>query len=371
MQPYPSFPPNYGAPPPSMPRPPMPGGGGASGSGGPLEVVEYAARVAFFAFVPFGVVLLSMLVPMGVAIVNMLLAIGAFFLGELLIGAADTSPILKRILRRQLAFEAYYRAQPPRPFLYYVFYPILMPYWLFVPEARREFLLFKGYTLVTLFAVSTQGAYRYFFVYQPDLSFRQFIMVFAITLVIETLAVMSLLMPMTTTVVALHRKGQHWRLVALLAVGVISAGVATTALAIRHRAFPSLETRQRVVMRSSANKPQSKAALKQALDRAWQVRHADPKRDGWERETDGTISGAPLDQARDMLEHFYHEDEAGAFELWTTSRREKVQMMVIFAEGRRKGNPVWLAMKGDGTVVDKITDVPRTARKTMRSAGDF
>ena len=76
---------------------------------GALEVLEYALRVAFFAFVPFGVVLLAMLVPMGAAIVNMILALGAFFFGEVLVGAAERRPWLRRVLRRQLAFEAFYR----------------------------------------------------------------------------------------------------------------------------------------------------------------------------------------------------------------------------------------------------------------------
>ena len=106
--------------------------------------LEYAARVAFFAAAPFGVVLLAMLVPMGAAIANMLLALAAFFLSEMLLGMAERRPWLKRVLRRQLAFEAYYRTRPPRAFLYYVFYPFLFPYWLTQPEARREFVLFKG-----------------------------------------------------------------------------------------------------------------------------------------------------------------------------------------------------------------------------------
>ena len=126
----------------------------------PLEAFEYALRIAFFLFVPFGVVLLAMLVPMGAAIVQMILALTAFFLGEVLVGAAEKRRWLKRVLRRQLAFEAYYREHSPRPFLYYMFYPVLFPYWLWVKEARREFWLFKGYTIVTLALVSATGIYR-------------------------------------------------------------------------------------------------------------------------------------------------------------------------------------------------------------------
>ncbi|MBX3233645.1 MAG: hypothetical protein KIT84_21100 [Labilithrix sp.] len=333
-----------------------------------LEIGEYVLRLAFFAFVPFGVVLLAMLVPMGAAIANMVLALGAFFFGEVLIEKADKKPWMRRVLRRQLAFEAYYREHPPRPFLYYVFSPILLPYWLVVRSARRELWLFKGYTVVTAVVISVQGVYRYFFVYQPQLDFTKFIAAFGISIVVETLAVMMLIMPMTTSVVALHRKKQHWRLVYLLAVGFISAGMAATYMWTRHRTFPSLETRSRIVARSTVDPATSRVVLRRALERAWAVRKTEG-RDVWERETDGTITGAPLEQARESLIGFYRPDEAEAFELWTTARKDRPGIMVVFAEGRKKRSPVWLAMKYDGTVIERLPEIPRAARVAMRSAG--
>ena len=119
------------------------------------------------------------------------------------------------------------------------------------------------------------------------------------------------------------------------------------------------------------DRPRSKAALKQALEVAWKVRRA-KDHDAWERETDGTVLGAPLDQARAVLvAQFYRSDEAGAFELWTTARKEKPALMIVFAEGRKKGHAVWLGMRSDGTVVDKIADVPKGGRTAMRSAGEL
>ncbi|MFO0739400.1 MAG: hypothetical protein U0270_26115 [Labilithrix sp.] len=336
----------------------------------PLEVLEYVLRLAFFAFVPFMVVLLAMLVPMGAAIANMVLALGAFFFGEVLVGAAERRPWLKRVLRRQLAFEAYYRENPPRPFLYYVFYPFLMPYWLAVAPARREFLLFKGYTLVTLIVVSISGVYRYFYVYQPQIGLRRFLVSFSIGLVIETLAVMMLIMPMTTSVVALHRKRQPRRLMALLSVGLLSAAIAAGVMIHRHRSFPSLETRQRINDRAAIEPVTSRIVLQRALQRAWEVRKKG-SRDQWERETDGTVQGVPLEEARANLLSFYRPDEASAFELWTTARKERPGLMIIFAEGRKKGRPVWLGMRWDGTIIDKAVDVPKTARVAMRTAGEL
>ncbi len=246
----------------------------------------------------------------------------------------------------------------------------MMPYWLINGPARREFLLFKGYTLLTFGVLLVLGVYRYHWVYQPDLGFKQFVGAFGIGLVVETFAVMTLIMPMTTSVVALHKKGQRKRLTALLAVGLVSAGIAAGILAVRHRTFPSLETRQRIIDRSAIAPVTTRITLQKAVANAWAIRKAKVK-DQWERETDGTVLGAPLDDAHSVLRDFYRADEASAFELWTTSRREKQQLMIIFAEGRKKGQPVWLGMRPDGTVVDKLVDVPRSARIAMRTAGEL
>ena len=55
--------------------------------------------------------------------------------------------IEKSSAREALAFESYYREQRPRRFAYYVAYPLLFPYWLYDREARREFWMFRGYTV--------------------------------------------------------------------------------------------------------------------------------------------------------------------------------------------------------------------------------
>lgn len=330
-------------------------------------VAEYVLRLIFFAAVPFAVVVLASLVPMTGALVNIVLALGAFFFGELLQEHAQKRGWIGRVLRRQLAFEAYYRTQPPKPFLYYVFYPFLFPYWLVVREARREAWLFKGYTIVTFVIVATTGSVRYFTVYRPELGPKQFLVTFGIGLVVESLAVLMLLMPMTTSVVALHQKKEHKRLVALLAVGLVSGAVALGILAHRHRSFPSLETRERVAQRTLAVPNQAKKAQVDALKAAWRAR----KEKRWGREDDGTLSGPALDDARTALTKFYREDEASAFELWTTARKDKAPMMILFAEGPRRGRPVFLGMQPDGTLVEKPRDIPKAARAVMRTAGDL
>ncbi len=331
------------------------------------EAAEYALRLVFFAAVPFGIVILASLVPMTAAIVNIVLALSAFFFGEMLREHAQRRGWLGKVLRRQLAFEEYYRERPPKPFAYYVFYPLLFPYWLVVREARREFWLFKGYTIVTFVIAVVAGAYRYVAVYQPEIGFRVFLMSFGIGLAIEALAVITFLMPIATTVVALHQKAQHGRLVVLLVVGLVSAAGAVTVMAMRHRTYPSLETRQRVSKRTFARLKQAEATGDDALRAAWKARRVS----GYERESDGTMDGAPLVVARAHLEPFYRPDEAAAFELWTTAKGDKSPMMVLYAEGPRKGKPVFRAMRGDGTVVTRAKELPKAALKVMRTVGDL
>ncbi|MDB4946150.1 MAG: hypothetical protein JWP97_5684 [Labilithrix sp.] len=331
------------------------------------DIVEYLFRVAFFAAAPFGIVVLASLVPMTAAIANIVLALLAFFFGEVLRKHAERRGWLGRILRRQLAFEAYYRERAPQPFIYYVFYPLLFPYWLTVREARRELWLFKGYTFLTFGVALVSGVHRYLVDYQPDIGFRTFVVSFAIGLGIEALAVIMFLMPITTTVVALHKKAQHGRLVLLLVTALVSAGYAVTVLALRHRTFPSLETRQRVAERSKAQRKKAEATMDTALRSAWQARRLH----GLERDSDGTVDGAPLDVAREKLATFYRPDEASAFELWATARADRSPLMVLYAEGPRHGRPVFRAMRPDGTIVARGRDLPKSALAVMRTVGDL
>ncbi|MCL2723679.1 MAG: hypothetical protein FWD69_04495 [Polyangiaceae bacterium] len=332
-----------------------------------LSTLEYVLQLAFFAAVPFVVVVLASLVPMIGAIANIVLALVTFFFGEVLRTHAQRRGWVGRVLRRQLAFEAYYREKAPKPFLYYVFYPLLFPYWLTVREARREAWLFKGYTIVTFIVLAIAGVYRYFTAYRPELGLRPFLVAFGVGVVVETVAVLMLLMPMTTSIVAHHQKKQRRHLFALLAVGLVSAAIAATMLARRHRSFPSLETRERVLQRTLAVPARAKKAQMDALSVAWKAR----KEKRWGREDDGTLAGPALDDARAALNEFYRPDEANAFELWTSARKEKPMLMVIFAEGPRKGRPVFLGMQPDGTLVERVRDIPKPARVVMRTAGDL
>src|SRR5262249_21149323 len=134
------------------------------------------------------------------------------------------------LLSRELALEAYYRARRPRPFLYYVFYPLLFPYWLINREARTEFVLFKGFTVGSFVVLIGSVTADYFVHWRPELRLRDYMPVLALTIGVEWLLVLALLMPIATTVVGFHATMRRGRLVALLLIGLFSTALATARL---------------------------------------------------------------------------------------------------------------------------------------------
>ena len=94
-------------------------------------VLDFLLRLAFFAAGPFLLVFVAAFFPVTGALVQVAIGLAAFFAGEALRRWSSRSKIVRLALSSQLQFEAYYREHPPRTFLYYVFYPLLAPYWLF------------------------------------------------------------------------------------------------------------------------------------------------------------------------------------------------------------------------------------------------
>ena len=113
------------------------------------SVLDFVMRLVYFAAAPFLVVFAAALFPVSGAVLQLALALGVFFLAESVRGLAARSRAVRYVVSGQLEFEEFYRAHPPRPFLYYVFYPLLFPYWLVVRDARREFWIYKGYSIAT------------------------------------------------------------------------------------------------------------------------------------------------------------------------------------------------------------------------------
>lgn len=330
----------------------------------PLSMADFVARLVFFASAPFAIVLAAELFPVRGALIDVGLALFVFLLGEAPRRGAMRYRPVKFLLREALAFENYYRAQKPRSFAYYVAYPLLFPYWLYNREARREFWMFRGYTLASFVILLASLGWQFFSSWRPQLGFRDFLPAVLLSLAVETLLVLSLLMPIATTVVWYHGSFRRRRLLLILLVGALSTGYALTRVLNHRDPIVSYLTRERVRLRTAAARKSAHRALENAVEVAWR----DLVKEKKVVQGDGKVEGKALDDARAALESFYKHDEAFAFDLWA-SPRSRPRVLVLYAQSRRKRSPIWVALK-DGAEVRKPDLLPKGAFLAMRAAAD-
>jgi hypothetical protein len=327
---------------------------------GARTVLDFALRLVFFAAAPFLLVFAAALFPVTGALVQVGLGLAAFFTGEALRRISARSKLLRAVLSGQLAFEEYYRAHPPRPFLYYVFYPLLVPYWAAVPSARREFLLFKGYTIASFVLLFVSLGIQYWWSFPPELGASDFAPIAAGTFLVETGVVLMFLMPIVTTVVHCHMQRWSRRLAVLLVVGLASVTVAVVRLERRRDPVVSYATRVRVDRRTAAKPVAAEQAQAHALWTAWKLL----QKDKTDVDRDGKVEGEVLDAAHEALMQFYKNDEAHAFDLWYT-RKGKSALLVVYFEARRSRAPIWLAMNQSGAIVNDARQLPPGAFNAM------
>jgi hypothetical protein len=329
----------------------------------PLSLADFSARLAFFALAPFVIVLAAELFPVRGALIDVGLALSVFILGEAPRRFASRFRPLAFLLKEAFAFESYYRERRPRPFAYYLAYPLLFPYWLIKREAREEFLMFRGYTLGSFLVLLASLVWQFFRDWPPQLGVTDFLPAVLISFGVETLLVLSLLMPIATTVVWYHTSFRRRRLVAMLLVGALSTTFALTRVLSHRDPIVSYLTKQRVRLRTAAGRKDAHRALFDAVQVAWRDL---VKQRGVEG--DGKVEGKALDDARAALEKFYKHDEAFAFDLWA-SPRSRPRVLVLYAQSRRKQPSIWVALK-DGGEVRKPDLLPKGAFQAMRSAED-
>jgi hypothetical protein len=329
------------------------------------DTLDFLLRAGFFAAAPFSLVFIALLFPVTGAIVQIALALVTFFAGEAMRRLAGHSRVASAILSTQLEFEAHYRAHPPRPFLYYVAYPLLFPYWLTVRDARREFLIYKGYTLASFVLMLASLAYQYGTLFPPELHFGDFLPLAAGSLAAEAVVVLMFLMPIVTSVVHFHQRRAPRRLALLLLIGSVSLGFAAVRLERRRDPMVSFATRARVRLRTTAKPWTAQAAQTKALRAAWAVLRKEKD----DVDSDGKVQDESLATARDALVGFYRNDEAHAFDLWYT-RQAGRGTMVLYFEARRRHPPIWLAMDGRGTTTHDVQQLPRGAFDAMRHAAE-
>lgn len=328
----------------------------------PVSQLDFAARLLYFALAPIAILPVTLLFPVTGTLLSVGLALLVFIAAESVRGWARRSFWVKALVGRELAMVDFYRRWPPRPFLYYVFYPLLFPYWLVNRQARREFWFYKGYTGAGLAILLIYALVQYYRFWPPELGWDTFWPMLAVTLGAEMFLVLALLMPLATSVIWLHQTFRRRRLLVLLLVGLTSTGIGVTRIVHRRNPIVSYSTRVRVRARTQHFRERAREIQMAALQGAWKELHDHPM----SIEGDGKVQGYPLELAHGLLERFYKRDEAYAFDLWASPRNHP-KVLVLYFEARRKHPALWVAVE-DGKPLTRAEQLPHSAFLAMRHA---
>ncbi|HSC89550.1 MAG TPA: hypothetical protein VLC09_19845, partial [Polyangiaceae bacterium] len=235
----------------------------------PVSMADFVARLAFFAVAPFMIVGAALLFPVWGAIADVALVLSVFLFAPTVRRWSARNGLLNKVMSHALEFERFYAEKLPRPFWYYALYPLLFPYWLLNGQARREFLLFRSYTLVAVLVLLASLSWQYYRYWQPELSPLHFLPSVALALLVELLLVLALLMPIATTVVWYHASFRRRRLVAVLLVALASTSLSLWRITDRRDPIVSFSTRQRARLRSEAAPARAHDVLLHAAEIAW------------------------------------------------------------------------------------------------------
>lgn len=312
-----------------------------------LGALDFALRIAFFAIAPFMVIAILRVAPIWGAVINTLLVLGIFYTGERVRSLAGKSRVLGLITRRHLAIEAHYRDNPPKPFVYYLFFPLLMPYWLIKRSALREFMLFRGYNLIALTVIAVNATIQYIAVWRP-IGLGYYMGSIIGVLLIEAVVVLVVLMPTATTFISYSLAGKRKRLTALTAIGLASAALGIVVYVTQPPPVTRME-RGRVAERTKGDKQAARAAVDAGLARA-----ADAIAAGESREQ-------ALAAAREALGEFYKGREVQVFELVVAGDPPS---LLLGAPATDKYPPVWRARDPGGRELT-AAELPRELSERM------
>ncbi len=347
------------------PPPPVP----ASVVARATSLVDFLARLGYFLIMPLALYAVSLVVPLLGALINLGLALAFFAIGPLLETLLAKHPWLRRPLKRFRRFDTFYREHPPRMFIYYLFYPLLFPYWLIVRRARQEFLLYRGLSAVALVVMIGIGTYQYLTKWHPDIGLGVFAVLFGFVFLFQGVIVLATIPPLATTVISYHMAGKTKRLLVLLLASVLS-----TSLAIylhskkRHDTLPVM-TMARLKARTFSDPPRANKTWSDALMAAVNTREFDPTADGITDVKGGMeVIGPPLDNARAVLESFYQDDEAGGFDLVVVYSKTHGPIAVLYVPDNNR-RPLFLAMdRHHSTTTDESRLPPGTLDVLLKFA---
>jgi hypothetical protein len=284
--------------------------------------VDLVLRFVYVLLAPLVLMVMASIVSLGAIVVTTAIATIIALAGSARWRRRVTGiPVVGRPLAKFAALGEYYDEHPPKPLLYYIFYPALFPYWLIKRDARREFMVYRRVSAITLLAVVGLGTLDYFRHWQP-IPFDYFVGVSIGMFIFQLLATFAIVMPIVTTIITLHQQALKRTLIALVAGALAVA--ALTVVTLKDHVPMSVLTRTRA--RTIVQHHEAFEALHKALQAAASSIAA------------GADDELTLSRVHDALETLYHPDEAAVFRLYHDDR-----VIVVYAKFGR--NPtMWLGM---------------------------
>lgn len=341
----------------------------SSPSPSPGLASDFVLRLAYFIAAPVLIAALARMYPIIGILVNVGIALFVFTFAELVRTWIARYPWLARVFGRALLFEAYYRENAPRPFLYYVFYPLLLPHLLWNVRSRREFALFRGFGAFGLFVLIASAGWDYWAHWQPELPFDEFAKTWVQVVLVQTVVTIMFVMPLATSVVALQREGAHRRLLALLAVAVLVVGVTIGYWAKKRHEYVQIPTADRMMLRTRLQSKKAHAALADAVKiAAFDMNKHNDGEAFKEGRGEQEILGTPIGEARAVLSRFYREDETMAFHLVSMATKKGTLLILYGMPAHKKQTPVWVGLAKGNKLVTEIAELPKDAFALMKRA---
>jgi len=284
--------------------------------------VDLVLRFLYVLLAPLVLTVVATVAPLGAIVVTTAVATIIALTGSARWrGRVTGIPVVGGPLAKFAALGEYYEEHKPKPLLYYVLYPALFPYWLIKRDARREFLIYRRVSTITLLAVMGLGTLDYFRHWRP-IPFDYFVGVSIGMFIFQLLITFAIVMPVVTTIITLHQQALKRTLIALVAGGLVVA----TFSVIRLKNHQSITLLTRTRARTIVQRHEAFQALHEGLEAAASSIAA------------GDDDELTLSRVHEALEVLYHPDEAAVFRLYHDDR-----VIVIYAKFGR--NPtMWLGM---------------------------
>jgi hypothetical protein len=308
-----------------------------------LAVKGFALRLAYFAIAPFLLVLATVKLPVLGAIINLVIFLVLLLASGLLPGVGTA-----RFFRRIWRLENYYRENPPKNFLYYVFFPLFAPYWLFVRRARREIFLYRKLSGASLFIMIGLKLLDYWRNWQPTIPFSKFVGVAIGSLVLEAVIFLAMIIPIGTTVVTYKLAGARRRLLVLGLAATLSLAFGIVGVYAAKRPQVRTDILHRMWLRAQIQPAEANVALEHGLDRALAELPRSPNDIDLGYKRKGLAEKHELAARRELVP-FFRPDEAAAFFMFVADTKQQERALVIAAQtdNERRRPTVWRALVVD------------------------